>query len=446
VFGVKISITAKLKLKTTPEQFAALRATQLAYRHALNHVSAYSFAHGKTGNVRRLQTALYSEVRGQFGVPAQMACSIFRHVGAIYRGLWTKWHKNQEARAKGYTKRRFKGLDKAPKFVSPTLTYVFGHDYSLKTEQRISLLTLAGRIIVPYQGWNRHVALLRETADIGEAKLWYDQSRKQFYLLVALSIEAPTPTPDAYGQIVGIDVGQRYLATVTTPLNHCQFFSGKEIRQKADHVARLQKRLRKKGTRSATRKRIQLARRERRLKQQTNHDISKQILETHPQSLIGLEELTGIRDRTKRKHGKKASKKQRKTNRHASKWAFAELHAFLDYKARLNGSLCIKVDADYTSQMCPRCGYTSKANRPGKGLLFICQKPACHYTLHADLVGARNISLRTLLIRQDWMRTGILSVCPDASDNEAKVARLQRYAELRWSLDASSSPLGDLSN
>jgi hypothetical protein len=36
--------------------------------------------------------------------------------------------------------------------------------------------------------------------------------------------------------------------------------------------------------------------------------------------------------------------------------------------------------------------------------------------------------------------TGILSVRPDASDAEAKAARLQRYAELRWSPDASPSP------
>lgn len=67
---MKITITAKLKLQTTREQFAALRATQLAYRDALNHASAYAFAHGKTGNVRRLQTALYTDVRGQFGIPA----------------------------------------------------------------------------------------------------------------------------------------------------------------------------------------------------------------------------------------------------------------------------------------------------------------------------------------------------------------------------------------
>ena len=437
---MQTTITAKLKLMPTPDQFAALRQTQLAYRAALNHVSAYSFAHGKTGNVRRLQTALYGEVRGQFGVPAQMACSIFRQVGATYRGLWTKWHRNAEARAAGFTKRRFKGLDKAPKYASPTVTYVFGHDYSFKTEQRVSLLTLAGRIAVPYQGWNRHVTLVLKTAETGGAKLWYDQSKKRFYLLVTLSIETADPMPDAYRQVVGIDVGQRYLATVTTPQNQCQFYAGKEIRQKTDHVARLQKRLRKKGTRSATRTRIRLSRRERRLKQQTNHAISKHLLDTHPHALIGLEDLTNIRDRTKRRHGNKASKKQRRANRHASKWAFAELHAFLDYKARLAGSLCIKVDADYTSQMCPRCGFTSKANRKGAGLVFVCQ--ACHYTLHADLVGARNVALRTLLIRQDWMRTGLLSVGPDVSDREAKAARLSRYAELRWSPDASSPPLG----
>lgn len=111
-------MTAKLKLKPTPAQFAALRQTALAYRDALNLVSRYSVAHGKTGNVRRLQTALFGEVRGQFGVPAQMECSIFRQVGATYRGLWTKWYKNQEARKAGWTKRRFKGLNQAPKYLN----------------------------------------------------------------------------------------------------------------------------------------------------------------------------------------------------------------------------------------------------------------------------------------------------------------------------------------
>jgi IS605 OrfB family transposase len=250
-------------------------------------------------------------------------------------------------------------------------------------------------------------------------------------LLIAVEVEIPTPAPEVQRQIVGVDVGQRYLATVATLGNGAQFFSGKQVRAQADHYARLQKRLQQKGTRSATRRRIALGQRERRLKLNTNHAISRRILDTHPQALIGLEDLAHIRERTKRTYGQKASRKQRRANRHASRWAFAELHSVLAYKAQLSGSLCVRVDAHYTSQACPRCGFTSKANRPERGLRFVCRQ--CHYTLHADLVGARNISLRTLVIRQDWMMTGRLSDAPDVTDDEAKAARLSRYAELRWS-------------
>ncbi len=88
-------------------------------------------------------------------------------------------------------------------------------------------------------------------------------------------------------------------------------------------------------------------------------------------SVIGLEDLTHIRERTKRRHGKKATKKQRKANRHASKWAFGELHGYIAYKATMTSSMAVKVDANYTSKACPMCGYTNDANRPNKGLLFV---------------------------------------------------------------------------
>ena len=183
-----------------------------------------------------------------------------------------------------------------------------------------------------------------------------------------------------------------------------------------------------------------MSRRERRLKLDANHKVSRRIVIRHPQSLIGLEELKDIRERTKRRKGKKASEKQRKVNAQQSKWAFAELHDMIAYKALLHGSMVIRVDAHYTSQTCPMCGHTCAGNRPKKGLLFVCQH--CHYTLHADLVGARNITMRTLLARQDWVRTGVLSIRPgsldpDVSDDEAKAAQWQRYAELRWSPDTS---------
>jgi IS605 OrfB family transposase len=429
------SITAKLKLHTTPAQFSALRQTQLAYRDALNFVSRYAFAHGKMSNKVALQEGTYADIRTRFGLPAQMACSVPRQVGATYKTLWTKVKANVAARTAGKTKQHYRGLDTAPRFISPTLTYQLGHDYGFKTDQQVSVLTLQGRVILPYTGYARHVVLLQQGAHIGAAKLWYDKPHEQFYLLVSLEIAVPDPTPKQHQRIVGVDVGQRYLAVATDLQNHMHCFPGQAVRATADHYARLRKHLQHKGTRSATQRMIAIAGRERRLKQDRNHVISRQIVTAYPHSLIGLEDLTHIRERSKRKHGKKATAKQRRANRHASQWAFSELHGYVAYKALLNGSMAVKVDAWKTSQACPRCGYTAEDNRPDKGLLFICQ--ACHVVLHADLVGARNVALRTLLARQDWVRTGVLSERPDVSDDEAKAAQRRRYAEVRWSPDTS---------
>jgi putative transposase len=440
-------ISAKLKLTTTQEQFEALRQTQLAYRDALNAVSRYAFSQGKTSNVTRLHQGMYAELRARYHLPSQLACSVERQGAATYKGLWTKLKKNVEHRRAKFTKKRFKGLDKPPKYSSPTVQYTYERDYTFQCDCRVSVGTLNGRISVPYQGYEKHIALIRAGATIGDAKLWYDQQKKTFSLLVSLSIDGAEPTSEQFTEVVGVDVGMRYLAVTSTSTGKAGFHPGKRVRHKANHYARLRKRLQQKGTRGAKRRLRRIEQRERRLKAQANHIIAKQIVEQHPHTLIGLENLTDIRERTKRKkrkrkkHGKgteQVSPKARKANRVYSQWSFAEVQALISYKAALSGSLAVKVDADYTSKACPMCGHTEDANRPRKGLLFVCQNPQCGYTLHADLIGARNVTLRTLLIRHAWIRTGTLSMCPDASDNEAKAARLQRYAELRWSPDGTS--------
>src|ERR1700737_787581 len=131
---MKQALTAKLKLHASPEQFQKLRATQLAYRDALNFVSRYAFEHGKMSNKVRLQDGTYRDIRAHYGIPAQLACSIPRQVGATYKGLWTKVKKNAAMRKAGVTKKRYKGLDEAPHYVAPTLEYQLGHDYSFKRE------------------------------------------------------------------------------------------------------------------------------------------------------------------------------------------------------------------------------------------------------------------------------------------------------------------------
>ena len=315
-------VTAKLKLETTTEQLVLLRQTQLAYRDALNFVKGDAFEHGKVSSAKRLHIGTYRDIRSLFNLPSQMACSVMRQVGTTYKGLWMKLSKNIEHSRSGYTKRRFKGLDKPPRYISPTLTYVNGRDYGFKPDQSVSVLTLFGRINLPYQGYSKHVALIHHGATLGEAKLWYDKRHRQYYLLVSLKLEMADPTQEIQRTVIGVDVGQRYVAVTSTMTEESQFYAGREVRAEADHYARLQ---------------------------------------------------------------------------------------------------C-------QNKACPyrlRVGHA--------------------YTLHADLIGARNIAMRTLLIRQDWVRTGALPVRPgsddpNVSDREAKAARLSRYAELRWSSDASSSP------
>jgi putative transposase len=446
-------ITAKLKLLATPEQHHGLRQTQLAYRDALNYISQYAFEHGKTSNEKRLHEGMYYEIRKRFKLPSEMTNNAIRQVGVTYKGLWTKLRKNAEHRRNKITRKHFKGLDKPPKYVSPTITYNFGYDYGFKPEQQVSIRTLEKRVIIPYQGYEKHVALIRQGATFKAARLWYDKQDKQFYLLVALELTMVDPVPIKQQTIVGVDVGQRYLATTATLTKQQHFFPGKVVRAQVDRYTRLRQRLQRKGTRSAKRRLQSLSGRERRFKLNVNHVIAKTIIKQYPQALIGLENLTDIRDRTRRcKYRRKGENllpltpMQRRANGHASKWAFAELHDMIMYKAILTGSIVIKVDADYTSKGCPICGYRDDKNRPGKGLLFICQNNTCTYklrtgrayTLHADLVAARNIAMRTFLIRQDWVRTGVLSIHPDVSGSEAKAVRLNRYADLRWSPDTSS--------
>jgi IS605 OrfB family transposase len=439
-------ITAKLKLTPTSEQLQALRQIQLAYRDALNAMSHYAFEQGKISNVARLHKGMYTELRARYHLPSQLACSVERQVAATYKGLWTKLLKNNLHRQKRLTKKRFKGLDEPPHYSSPTVKYTYERDYTFQRNQRVSIRTLNRRISIQYQGKDSHIALIQQGACIGDAKLWYDTPKKMFYVLVSLSVDVSDPTPAHLQEVIGVDVGIRYLAVTSTKTGKTSFHPGKRVRHRANHYARLRKRLQEKGTRGAKRRLQRIEQRERRLKLQANHSIAKQINKQHPHALLGLEQLIDIRARNKRrkrkrkKNGKgyeRVSPKARKANRVYSQWSFAELQALISYKARLSGSLAIKVDADYTSQTCPMCGYRSEENRPQKGLLFVCHNEECQYRLHADLVGARNVTMRTLLVQHDWIRTGTLSMRPDTSDKEAKAARLSRYAELRWSPDAS---------
>lgn len=434
---MKLTLTAKLKLNHTREQKAALDAVTLAYRDALNYTSQKAFEMEKSSNAAKIQKEVYAILRSRFGLGAQMACSVPRYVGAAYKTLWTRAKQSKARRDASPERkfRRYKGLDNAPKFVSRTLSYQYQRDYSFKKGQQVSISTLQGRLVLPFEGYAKHLEYIAQGAEIGAGKLWYDRRKKQYFLLVPLEIELPDPDPMTHKQVVGVDVGMRYFAVASGTSNKALFQSGKATLRKAERFQQARKSLQQKGTRSAVRRLVALSGRERRFIADTNSSLASEILRTYPHAFIGVEELTGVRDRTERASRKGSSEKTRKANRRRARWSYAELLGFLAYKAPLVGSMVVKVDAHYTSQTCTRCGHCSKGNRPNSGLMFVCE--SCGYQLHSDLVGARNVGLRALLVRQDWSSTGRLSCAPDVSDAETKAARLSRYAELRWSPDTS---------
>ena len=126
---MKQAITAKLKLELSDDQKQLVRQTTLAYRDALNYASRIAFENNKMSSGVALQKKVYNDLRCIYGLPAQMSCNVPRQVGATYKSLWTKVRQNTKALKAGRTKKRYKGLDLAPKFVSRACTLNYKRDY-----------------------------------------------------------------------------------------------------------------------------------------------------------------------------------------------------------------------------------------------------------------------------------------------------------------------------
>ncbi|MFR2435809.1 MAG: zinc ribbon domain-containing protein, partial [Hungatella sp.] len=98
-------------------------------------------------------------------------------------------------------------------------------------------------------------------------------------------------------------------------------------------------------------------------------------------TLFIIEDLTGIRT---------ATEQVRLKSRYVMvSWAFYQFREMLEYKAALSQSEVLAADPKYTSQSCPVCGNTTKANRSRKRHEFCCT--ACGYRSNDDRTGAINI-------------------------------------------------------
>ena len=105
----------------------------------------------------------------------------------------------------------------------------------------------------------------------------------------------------------------------------------------------------------------------------------REVLRFRPDVLV-MEDLSRMRGRTK----------SRNLSRVVSRWMRSHLKERAEFLSQAGGSRAETVNAAYTSQQCPQCGYVHQDNR--KGDQFHCRN--CPFTGHADTVGAVNVERR----------------------------------------------------
>lgn len=357
--------TLMLKLAPGPDQSAKLLATMATVNTACDHMAAWAVEHGTTSKWT-IQAGCYREARERFGLSAQMTVRAIAKVAAALKVSKGNAATFRPHGAIAYDSRimSFKGL---------------GH---------VSLWTLGGRELIALRlgGYQR----ARMDRQRGEADLIFRDGR--FYLAVTLDVPEPEPF-DPEGTL-GVDLGIVNLAADSDGETH----TGDAVEKCRAHYDKRRATLQSVGTRSARRKLAKTRRREARFRADTNHQISKQIVEKAQRTKrqIAVEELTGIRTRIR------ARRPQR--SRQAG-WAFAQLREFIEYKATLAGVPVVAVDPRNTSRTCAECGHCEKANRQTQAE-FVCR--SCGHAAPADINAARNIASR-VAVMQPMVRGGLSS-------------------------------------
>lgn len=352
---MRMKLIARLKLQPSPEQHALLLQTLETANAACDYVSDVAWRNKVFGQFN-LHKLCYANVRTQFGLGADVAVRVFAKVADGYK------------------------LDKrAQRTFRPHGAFPFNDRLvSYKLDRRIvSIWTMAGRQKMPFIAGEHAAKLLAGLH--GECDLVYRKG--EFYLYQTCDVdESPEIDPDGF---LGVDMGIANIAVDSDG----SFRQGKSMKGVRHRHRQLRRKLQAKQTRSAKRKLKQLSGKEQRFAKDTNHIISKQIVQTaHDTDRgIALEDLTHIRERATARRSQRAI---------LHSWSFAQLREFITYKAKLMGVPVVAVDPRNTSRQCPACGNIDKANRKSQDS-FLCT--SCGLVGRSDYFAAVNISRRATL-------------------------------------------------
>jgi putative transposase len=230
-------------------------------------VASVAFAE-KTANKFALQKLVYGELRTTYQLAAQLAIRCISKASEAYK--------------------RDKSIQ--PTFRPEGAIVYDERVMSFKGVLSVSLLTVQGRVLVPFQVGAYQAARMERIK--GQADLIY----RKGVLYLAVTLEVPTPTPDEVTATLGVDLGIVNLATDSEG----ETFSGQAVEKTRNRHQGLRQRLQKRGTKSAKRHLKKLSGKEHRFKKNTNHVISKHIVQKAKanKQAIAIEDLRHIRKRS----------------------------------------------------------------------------------------------------------------------------------------------------
>lgn len=357
---MELTITAKIRIKPAQEQKTLLISAGKAFSFACDYIADAVY---NTHNLNQisLQKEVYDTLRSVYKLPSQMACNAVRHVIGNYRTIL----KNQ----KGWIK---------PKYTHTTYDLSWNRDYSL-TGKHFSVGTLDGRIKLAYDD-KAMEQYFDGSWKFGVAKVVNKHGK--WYLHIAVSKNFEELQQSDVTNVVGIDLGINFLATAYDSNGNTNFYNGKQIKHKRGQYKKTRKQLQQRKTASSRRRLKAIGSRENRWIQDVNHQVSKALVDNSPKgTAFILEDLKGIRS---------ATEKVRIKDRYVTvSWAFFDFRQKLEYKAKMNSQTVIVADPKCTSQTCPKCGHTERANRNKKTHTFCCK--TCGYTSNDDRIGAMNL-------------------------------------------------------
>lgn len=185
---------------------------------------------------------------------------------------------------------------------------------------------------------------------------------------------------------IGIDLGIRQIAVLSTPDGSINKFYGDELLERRRELSSRYDALmeQKAGDNTVSQALQRVSGKESRFMHDVNHEISKEIVEIakHYRYGIAIENLKGLREG-------EASKELR---RMLHRWAYRDLMDKLEYKAEAAGVPLEYIDPRSTSKMCSNCGEKTDIDRSKQ---YKC--PDCRIELNRDLNAARNIAARSSL-------------------------------------------------